>query len=253
VAEEVAGSIPLNLSGSVTVDMETRLWGLEANFRHNLVCCPCYRLDLLEGFRFVDLDESLAIGENLFVLPNPDVPTAPQTGTITLVDRFMTQNRFYGGQIGTLNEFHFGNWFINARSMVALGNTHQTAVITGNTSFNGGSPQEGGLLAQASNIGHYNRNRFGVITDLGMNFGYEINDCFRVFVGYNFMYWSDVARPGNQINLSVNRTQLPGATRTIVNPMTGAPLPPGPRLPAFAFKGTDFWAHGVNFGLEFRY
>jgi hypothetical protein len=27
----------------------------------------------------------------------------------------------------------------------------------------------------------------------------------------------------------------------------------GPARPAFGFRETDFWAHGVNFGLEFKY
>ncbi len=62
-------------------------------------------------------------------------------------------------------------------------------------------------------------------------------------MGYDFLYWSSVARPGDQIDRTVNSTQI--APRT--GPFTG------PARPAFEFKNTDYWAHGVNFGVEFRY
>jgi hypothetical protein len=253
VAEEVSGSVPLNLAGIVGVDMESRLWGAELNLRHNLVCLPLYRLDLVEGFRFVGLDESLQIDENLTVLPNPANPGAPQSGSFLLGDRFMTENRFYGAQVGAIQEVQVGNWFLDLKTKVALGDTRQTADITGATSINGGPFHEGGLLAQPSNIGHYVRNRFGLVTDLGVNFGYQITDQLRIYVGYNYLFWSSVARPGDQIDLAVSRSQLPGAAGNITNPGGPAANPAAVKHPVFAFRGTDFWAHGVDFGLEFRY
>jgi len=30
-------------------------------------------------------------------------------------------------------------------------------------------------------------------------------------------------------------------------------VPTVPARPAFVFRGSDFWAHGANVGLEFRY
>jgi hypothetical protein len=41
----------------------------------------------------------------------------------------------------------------------------------------------------------------------------------------------------------VNSSQLPAHTGSFV----------GPPRPAFGFRDTDFWAHGVNFGVEFKY
>ena len=34
--------------------------------------------------------------------------------------------------------------------------------------------------------------------------GYRVTDCIRVNVGYNFLYWSEVARPGEHIDRVVN-------------------------------------------------
>jgi hypothetical protein len=50
-----------------------------------------------------------------------------------------------------------------------------------------------------------------------------------------------VARPGDQVDLVVNSTQLPPATAR------GATQPP------FTFHGTPFWAQGASFGLEYQY
>jgi hypothetical protein len=236
LTEEVAGPLPPR-AGLFTADLESRLWGAEVNFRHNLWCCDWYRLDLIEGFRFVGLDETLQIAEVRTDLTSP--PSAP----ILVTDRFRTSNRFYGAQVGALQEFHFGRWYIDVNGKVALGSTHQVVDINGSTSVGGGPPVVGGFLAQASNIGHFGRERFCVVPEVGMNVGYQITDYLRLYVGYNFLYMSSVVRPGDQIDQVVSRPTIPPV---------GGGSPPGAR-PRFAFQGTDFWAQGVNFGLEFRY
>jgi hypothetical protein len=59
--------------------------------------------------------------------------------------------------------------------------------------------------------------------------------------GYSLIYWSKVARAGDQVDTSVNTTQQSGGT------LTGNP---NPRFP-YAF--TDFWAQGANLGLEYKF
>ena len=58
----------------------------------------------------------------------------------------------------------------------------------------------------------------------------------------NFLFLSNVARPGNQIDRTVNTTQL-----------FGTPPVVGPARPAPLFNQSDFWAQGVNVGLEFHW
>jgi hypothetical protein len=52
------------------------------------------------------------------------------------------------------------------------------------------------------------------------------------------LYLSEVLRPGDQLGLPLDLT-----------PLIGLPGAVGPV--AFRFLETDFWAQGVNFGLEF--
>jgi hypothetical protein len=242
--EQVA--FPGEQAGSLAIHSDSRFWSAEANLRWN-PCCLCgtgccggtWRIGFLTGFRYLSLREHLNISEDFTDLG--DIVTRHQ-----LTDEFGARNNFYGGQVGMLIELKRGCWSLDMRGKVALGGTTQTAQISGSeldTSLNTGAQARfnSGLLALPSNIGRFSRDQFSVVPEVGINLGYQVCEHLRLFVGYNFIYWNNVARPGSLIDPVVNTTQQSGGTLT------------GPARPTFAFRNTDFWAHGVNFGLEFRY
>jgi hypothetical protein len=239
-------SVPGVLTGTVGVNLSSRLQGAELNGVCNL-CCGCSgRVDLLAGFRFLELREGLGITEDLTV--DPSVPLTG--GTFFRVhDQFDTRNRFYGGQVGARAEFRRGKLFANVLAKVALGNTDQVADVAGSTVIAppGAVPTvgTGGLLAQPTNSGHFTRDQFAVVPEVGINVGYQVTEHLRAFVGYSFLYWSSVVRPGDQIDRAVNPTQLPVSAST--------PQLTGPVRPAPVLRETDFWAQGLSLGVEFRY
>ncbi len=61
-----------------------------------------------------------------------------------------------------------------------------------------------------SNIGGYSRDCFVVIPQFGVQLGYQFTCNLRGFVGYDFLYWAQVARAADQINLNVNGNNIPG-------------------------------------------
>ena len=69
---------------------------------------------------------------------------------------------------------------------------------------------------------------------------YDLNCHLRATVGYSLIYWSVVARPGDQIDLNVSKSQL------------ARPQQAG-SMPEFILRTTDFWAQGVNLGLDYRF
>ena len=71
---------------------------------------------------------------------------------------------------------------------------------------------------------------------------YQVAPSIRIHAGYSFLYWTNVARAGDQIDLNVDARQLP----TRAGPGVGV-------QPAFVLRTNDFWAQGVNFGVQFRY
>ena len=238
-------AFPGVISGTVRVDIPSRLWGADGNLRHNLCRGQCWSLDKLIGFRYLDLHESLTVNEFLSV-PG----AAGQAPSIIIVnDRFSTRNQFYGGQFGLAYEVRKGKWFVDVTGKVALGATHQVVNIDGTTTFvpAGTTPvtQPGGLLAQRTNSGRFTRNEFSVVPEIGLKLGCQFTQHLRGYIGYNFLYWSNVARPGQQIDRVVNTSQIPS--------VFGPGQLVGPARPAFTFRDTDFWAQGITFGLELRY
>jgi hypothetical protein len=232
-------AIPNVLAGNVTVRTSSSFNGAEANLRSNLWCgCNGY-IDGLVGFHYLGLTESLTVSEDLTVL-------LPGGGGFVIVDRFATQNRFYGTQVGAYGEYRWGDFSVGVKGTIALGPTEQIVDVTGSTRITGGSAPgsfPGGLLTQRTNIGRHTRDVFGVVPEIGVNLGYQFTDHLRAYVGYNFIYWNNVVRPGSQVDQRVNTNLIPP-------PVSGAG---GPQQPAFAFHSADFWAQGLTLGLEFRY
>jgi hypothetical protein len=239
-------AFPGVLAGNALVSSSTRLWGAEANFRWNCWRGCYWRMDWITGFRYLALDESLGVLERLTV---PDTGGPLAGSQIVVSDQFGTHNNFYGGQFGPEFQFRSGPWSLDLLTKVGLGSVHQTANVNGGTLFAvPGMPvsfQSGGLLALPSNSGHFSRDRFAVVPEVGVKVGYQLTAHVRCFVGYSFLYISDVARPGHQVDPVLNVSQLPSQ----IGPgaLSGAPRP------GFSFKGADFWVQGVSFGLEIRY
>lgn len=245
-AELVA--FPGVLSGTVTAAAEGTLHSGGARLLWNMCCdggsidsCSSHsRVDLLLGYRFLRLDESLVMTEDL----TSQLSTDP--GTFAIVDRFRTANQFHGGEIGLLRNESYGHWSLELLFKVALGNVHEQVVIDGSTVITDDAGTEeftGGLLAQRTNSGLFSRNRYALVPELGLTLGYDLSDCWRATFGYTVIYWDRVVRPGDQIDRQVN----PNLLAPELVPLEG------PLRPEFEFKENGFWAQGMSFGLSYTW
>jgi hypothetical protein len=238
-------------TGSVTIDDDSSLQGADVNILKALCCCckcDCaYQINALAGFRYLDLDEGLSIREELDIAPGAPLPGLAGRH-ITVLDSFATRNQFYGGQVGVSGWGVWSGFLLDVRALLALGSTVQTLDIVGNQVVSGGGlppvPSTGGLLALPSNIGSFSRSQFAVVPEITINVGYQLSQNLRAFVGYNFLYWSDVIRPGNQIDRVLNANQIPNF---------GGPFPAAPVAPLVTFCDSDFWAQGLNFGVQVQW
>ena len=61
------------------------------------------------------------------------------------------------------------------------------------------------MLTQSGNIGRHYRSRFAVVPEVGVEAGVPISERLKFQMGYTFLYWSDVVRPGDTIDRTVNR------------------------------------------------
>jgi hypothetical protein len=246
---------PGAFTGGVTVETTSQLWGAEINFVKNIFRTECISLDFLIGARYLQLDEDLSINDTFLVL-NAGIgffngTALPEGNAVIRTDLFETKNRFYGGQIGGRLEYRLGTFYVLGKLKVALGDNSQEVNVDGRSSLfvsdNLAAVTPGGLLALATNIGSTTRDEFSAVPEASVNVGWHITPHIRIYAGYTFLYWTNVLRPGEQIDLRVNPGILPTA------PVGQFGVPGGPQLPTVLLKSNDFFAHGMNFGVAFRF
>ncbi len=238
-------SAPGLLAGSVQVHVTEQLWGVELNTAlHCHPENPC-GLQLFTGIRYLQLSEGLRIDESVtaiapgfLTLNNVPVPA------LTDEDDFETVNHFAGLQLGGKYHWQCGRMFMDFMGKAAVGVNQENVRISGFTSAEGQTVQ-GGVLALPSNIGNYTRNVFAVVPEGGITIGADLTHWLTFKAGYSILYWSNVVRPGDQVDRNVNPGQVPSSG---VVGMTG-----GPTAPSFIFHDSSYWANLFTVGVELRY
>ena len=89
------------------------------------------------------------------------------------------------------------------------------------------------------------RNSFAVVPEVQIEAGLRLPNGIRPFIAYNFIYLSNVVRPGDQIDTTLNLTG-----NAVIDPgssLTGAARPQ--RL----IHSSGFWAQGVNIGMSYAF
>lgn len=271
VANQQVGTIPPGpgprpgfaraFQGSITIDNPSQIHGGELNaVFDNLTIRDGTEngwLQGLVGFRCLGLTESLRVHEDLTLPATSDQTVAPPAvllpeTTIQLTDEFRTRNLFYGPQLGFKTGFRMGVVSLRLASKVALGWMDQVVEIRGsNTNIVRDiatgqllppTTTASGLLAQPTNSGRYERTRFAVVPETTIDLGWHLRDNVRLSVGYNFLYASNVVRPGDVIDVAVDPRFR-----------NGGAAPTDATRPAFVFRNSDLWLQGLNFGLDLRY
>ncbi len=225
-------------AGSAVITLSDRLLGAELNWRFDPGSTPfsSSRLIYLVGLRYLGLDEKLDVTS-----ATVDLPVG--AGNHTLIeDTFTTFNHLYAGQVGADLQFQWGTVSLDLVGKLAAGYNMEVSRIRGATvlrQFDGSVVSAGneGLLAQPSNVGRYTNDEFSFAPEVSVNLGWQVSDKVHLFLGYQFLWWDGMLRPGDQIDRVVN-----------VQPLNGGILF-GPARPAPQVRSTDFYVQGLNLGL----
>ncbi len=226
--------------GDISARSDLDMVGAEASLYVLLGRSTGHRVDMVGGYTFNNLKNSVSLhtqSTNLFtgdLIPN---------GTVfTTDDLFETKNVFNGGHLGVLSTVVRSRVSLSTLTKVSFGNMRQTGSISGSTVVEvPGDPAAsfaGGLFAQQSNIGSYSRDTFAFIPELGLKLGYSVHENLQLTVGYTFMMWSSVGLAGEQMDSSLDLTQVGNA--------------PGTR-PAPILSDSSFWMQGVDLGLNWTF
>jgi Putative beta barrel porin-7 (BBP7) len=228
-------------NGSISVRTGNQILGTDAWFRRTISSDSCFQMDWLAGYQFVRMNDSLFISNSATDITGTVLPIGT---SIFTADNFRTSSEFHGGTLGVVIENHYGAWQLDLLAKIALGNMHQIVNVSGATTVTepgiGPATTTGGLLAQGTNSGIRSRDRFAFIPELNCNLAYQINDEWSFTMGYSFLYFSDVAVAGGQIDRTINLSQNPG-------PLVGS------ARPAPLLTSTDYWAQGLSLGVDYRF
>ncbi|MGA2254893.1 MAG: BBP7 family outer membrane beta-barrel protein [Thermoguttaceae bacterium] len=236
-------NFPGQQSGTFSSTSSTELQVAEVLVRKNLNQQPGFAFDMMAGYRYQQLEDHLAVGDTLtFSGTQSGFPA----GTIVQQsDRFDTRNAFQGGEVGMSTTFRRQWWSIDALLKIAVGQTHSRVTIDGATTTTipgqAATSLPGGFLALPSNMGVHDSDQFSVMPELGVTLGFDLSSQLRATIGYDLLYWNAVARPGDQIDLNIDPRQFPPPAITNAT------------RPEFILHTSDYWAQGLNLGLDLRF
>lgn len=235
-------TIPGVVTGSSVAAGTTHLWGLESNVVLPMTVDRCgYSLygAFLVGARYLDLTDQDRIDNTLSLVNDP---SDYASGT----DRVVTRNQFAGPQVGASMGITWGRLSLLYTNKLAAGITHQVRGIMGSPLYSATdlSPLlvPGPLIALPSNIGSESANRVTLVPEIGLKARLALAPWCSLSLGYRLIYWNKVLCPGDQMDPLVNITQLP-----FHGPFTGPPNP------SPLFVHTDFFAQGIEAGIQFRF
>jgi len=132
-------ALPGAFAGGLVTSTSARLWGAEANLARQLSGSENVQLVILAGFRYLDLEENLRIGDVSALLPGGvtsfnTIPLGPPATTL-VTDHFSARNNFYGGQVGGRLNYYLGKAVLNLTGKVAIGSTHQVVGASGTSTL----------------------------------------------------------------------------------------------------------------------
>jgi hypothetical protein len=272
-------------SGYVTGRSVNSWQGAEANAVYNVLRVPNARVDLLAGFRWVDLEESLSLSSNVthtfssttvydraLGLPTGKIPLLNiSNSAVTRGDSFEAHNNFYGGQLGGRASWGLGRFSVMADAQVAFGVMEETMDLTGTTSFTttttatpvkeirlAGIPiwvATGAPNTTQTATGH---SASGLFIPPG-GAGHFSRNVFAVIPEGQLQVSYQIT---DRISASVGYTFLYLSTvaraadqvdRAVYPSTLTTPPSTAPSTRPIQFHATDDWAQGLNFGLQFRF
>ena len=236
-------AVPGALTGGVNITNSLQLGGFDLTGVLPLYRNARWQVSGLAGGTFLQLNEGFNLTADLEGLASSPL-YGGQSGYV--VDEFKTRNRFYGATLGLRGRYSYGPMFFEGTGRVSLGASQEVLTVNGGYADFGAmfASTSGpyGIFAMPANEGTFSQTHFAVVPQVQLKVGYNITPSIALTIGYDFLYDSNVIRPGDQINRNIPKGQ------TFQQDGTAASL----TSPARLFRTTDFYAQGISIGLVFR-
>ena len=225
---------PQPTEGAIHLRGKSDVYGADLSIRQFIHGGLGVTLDLIYGYQFMRLRESLSISST----------TEETDGTaISVDDSFKTTSDFHGGQVGLATRYRERCWSFNAMLKFGFGSLRRTADRNGSTTTRSGSDTFtdpiNGLLVRSTNAGKHTDNTFAWIPEFDASLGYQISRHFDATVGYHIIAMTD--------SLQVSGAIDPDLAVNFATP------PLGQQRPTPALRYDTFYVQGIHFGLQCIY
>lgn len=253
---ENARLVSLNgqFNGTVAAEFQTLFWGAEAGMAVRVLETSTFSFDQLFHFRYYGLEEKVTVSDSTTAVPGGgslffNGTALPNGATVNVTDFHSTINRWVGGAGGLRVNWTPGRWLMSLTGRLGVGAVYQKVTVDGLTSVSGlgapVAPIRAGLLSAGGQVSRNSQFELSFAPEVNLRVGYRLTDHISVTAGYQYLYLTNVVRPGQQIQRGVNPTQIPSGQNF------GAAG--GPGNPQLNIQSTDFWMHGLTAGLMFSF
>lgn len=232
-------AFPGRSNGAITVNADSNVCGGDISVRQFWTGGLGASIDVLYGYQYMGLDESLSISTSSVAIAVPNTPV----GTVQAVtDSFSADNQFHGGQFGVALRYEENCWTFNGLLKTGFGSLRRTANLSGQTTTTVGvdvEPSNEGFLVQSTNSGQRSDSTFGWVPELDLSLGWHRYPRFDVTAGYHLVAMTDALRVFDTVdpNLAIN----------------SANNPTGQQRPTVVVDYGTYFVHGIHFGLQYRY
>ncbi|MEM6472803.1 MAG: BBP7 family outer membrane beta-barrel protein [Planctomycetota bacterium] len=224
-------------SGSISVQADSNVYGADISMRQLWYKGMGGTIDLLYGYQYLGLDESLAISSTSTSLSDD---FAPVGSVRSVIDDFDVENDFHGGQLGIATNYREGCWSFSSLAKVGFGSLSRRVTRTG-TDFRSidanNFTDPNGLLIRSTNSGERTDNTFSWVPELDFTLGWQHFPSFDVTVGYHVIAVTDAVQVSGTID--------PELASNLVDPPVGA------QRPSPTLRDNTFYVQGIHFGLNY--
>ncbi|WP_372895373.1 BBP7 family outer membrane beta-barrel protein [Stieleria sp.] len=230
---------PGEASGELSIRADSNTFGADVSIRQLWYKRQGATVDLLYGYQYMGMDQSLSISDRATALSDGARPIGSVLATS---DSFDVENDFHGGQLGVATHYREGCWSFSSLAKIGFGSVRRRAVLAGSTftSIDGNNATNpNGILVRSTNSGTHSDNTFGWVPELDFTLGWQKYPCFDVTFGYHIIAMTDALELSGVIDpeLAVN----------LADTAVGA------QRPTSNFRHGTFYVQGIHFGLSYIY
>ncbi len=235
-------AFPGVVEGELSAEVSNELKSIGISLRRTILWNDCLRVELLAGYRYFNFNEQLTVYEALGL--DPGTPPEDQI-LVDVYDHIRARNRFDGGEFGFVTRYRRDRWEFELLAKLALGQARKVLTVDNITIVNDPNLPEEHAVEATIYAGRYTASDFGVLPEIDFSVRRQITPDFIFTVGYTLIFLSDVIRLGDQIDITLNSSDLVAELPLARQPgsLSGAPQREG-------LNDSGLWVQGFHVGLE---